>query len=153
MDESQRKQIWKMRAEGLGYGLIGRATGLSRDSVKKYCKRNPVLLGHGAATKQMATADQNDGLRCPQCYQALKTHKIGRPKKFCSDKCRKVWWATHSDEHDKSKTAYEDLTCQQCSRSFLSYANPKRKFCGHPCYVEYRFRKGVSNDNATQDGD
>ncbi|MCK3942780.1 helix-turn-helix domain-containing protein, partial [Streptococcus suis] len=39
MDESQRKQIWKMRAEGLGYGLIGRATGLSRDSVKKYCKR------------------------------------------------------------------------------------------------------------------
>lgn len=77
MDESQRKQIWKMRAEGLGYGLIGRATGLSRDSVKKYCKRNPALLGHGAATKQMAKADQNDGIRCPQCYQTLKTHKIG----------------------------------------------------------------------------
>ncbi|HEM2757469.1 TPA: helix-turn-helix domain-containing protein [Streptococcus suis] len=152
MDESQRKQIWKMRAEGLGYGLIGRATGLSRDSVKKYCKRNPALLGHGAATKLMAKADQNDGLRCPQCYQALKIHKTGRPKKFCSDKCRKVWWTTHFDEHDKSKTAYEDLTCQQCGRSFLSYANPNRKFCSHSCYIQSRFYKGETNDKSTNNG-
>ncbi|MDV5978137.1 helix-turn-helix domain-containing protein, partial [Streptococcus canis] len=27
-----------------------------------------------------------------------------------------------------------------------------RKFCGHPCYVEHRFRKGVVHDNSTQHG-
>ncbi|MBS8102183.1 helix-turn-helix domain-containing protein, partial [Streptococcus suis] len=51
-----------------------------------------------------------------------------------------------------SKTAYEDLTCQQCGRSFLSYANPNRKFCSHSCYIQSRFYKGETNDKPTNNG-
>lgn len=141
MDDSQRKQIWKLRADGQGYGTIGKAVGLSKESVKAYCRRNPELLGFGAATKQMAKERQERGKHCPQCCQPLIFKKTGRPKKFCSDKCRKAWWNRHSDEHDKEQTAYFELTCQHCGGDFMSYANANRKFCGHPCYIQSRFYK------------
>ncbi|HHL0492634.1 TPA: helix-turn-helix domain-containing protein, partial [Streptococcus agalactiae] len=109
------------------------------------------LKGMGQFVKYQL--DEGEHPYCKNCMKKLHHAVQGRPKKFCSNRCRAIWWRNHQSQHDKTKTAYDELTCQNCGESFLSYANPKRKFCGHPCYVEYRFRKGVRNDNATNHGD
>lgn len=137
MNESQRRQIWQLRHEGLGYGTIAKTLNLSRDTVKKYCGRNPELKGLGSLVKE--NLDEGGGSYCKTCHQVLVHKATGRPKKFCSDRCRKVWWDTHLDDHEKPRTAYHEVTCQNCGRSFLAYASPTRKFCGHPCYIQSRF--------------
>lgn len=151
MNESQRKQIWAMRSRGIGYGAIAKSLNLSRDAVRKFCSRRPELKGYGPVVQQMIEEQGYD--HCLSCGTKLDHKLVGRPKKFCSDKCRRSHWEEHQDQHDKAKTAYDELTCQNCGRSFLSYANPSRKFCGHLCYIEYRFRKGVADDNSTKHRD
>ncbi|HFQ3425653.1 TPA: helix-turn-helix domain-containing protein [Streptococcus equi subsp. zooepidemicus] len=151
MNDNQRRQIWKLRSDGFGYGVIAQMLNLSLGSVKQYCRRYPELKGPGELVKiQM---DEGVRLYCKNCMQKLQHFNQGRPKKFCSDKCRKVYWDTHREEHDKDKTAYDELTCQNCGRSFLSYANPNRKFCSHSCYIQSRFYKGGHNDQSTNYGD
>ncbi|WP_341931264.1 helix-turn-helix domain-containing protein [Streptococcus pluranimalium] len=149
MDNNQRRQIWQMRSQGYGYGTIAKAIGLSRDSVKKYCKRNPELWGYGQVAQQMLQERVREGTHCLRCSQRLEIKPTGRPKKFCSDKCRKVWWEVHKDDHDKTRIAYHELTCQKCGRSFLAYANPNRKYCSHECYVDYRFYKGNKDESGS----
>ncbi|MHC1714196.1 MAG: hypothetical protein AB9858_01145 [Acidaminococcaceae bacterium] len=39
MTNGQRQKIKMMRYQGVGYGEIAKATGLSRDSVRNYCVR------------------------------------------------------------------------------------------------------------------
>ncbi|HGD1608230.1 TPA: helix-turn-helix domain-containing protein [Streptococcus agalactiae] len=151
MNDNQRRGIWKLRRDGFGYGAIAQMLNLSLGSVKQYCRRHPELKGVGQFVKYQL--DEGERPYCKNCMKKLHHAVQGRPKKFCSNSCRAIWWRNHQSQHDKTKTAYDELTCQNCGEFFLSCANPKRKFCGHPCYVEYRFRKGVSNDNATQDGD
>lgn len=139
MDDFQRKQMRKLRSEGLGYQSIGKIVGLSRDSVRNYCKRNPELLGYrNAVTKMMK--DQASGLPCClHCKETFIPKGTGRPKKFCSDACRRYWWQNHPELHQKQNTAYYELTCQHCGKSFLSYGNANRKFCSHSCYIQSRF--------------
>ncbi|WP_261309274.1 helix-turn-helix domain-containing protein [Streptococcus uberis] len=151
MNENQRRQIWAMRRQGHGYGTIAQAVNLPRDAVRKFCNRRPELKGYGHVVQRMIEEQGYD--YCLTCDTKLDHKLVGRPKKFCSDRCRAIWWRDTQNQHDKTKTAYDELTCQNCGRSFLSYANPTRKFCGHPCYIEHRFRKGVAYDNSTQYGD
>lgn len=151
MNDNQRRGIWKLRRDGFGYGAIAQMLNMSLGSVKQYCRRHPELKGMGQFVKYQL--DEGEHPYCKNCMKKLHHAVQGRPKKFCSNRCRAIWWRNHQSQHDKTKTAYDELTCQNCGESFLSCANPKRKFCGHPCYVEYRFRKGVRNDNATNHGD
>ena len=39
MTDGQRQKIRTLRYQGVGYGKIAKATGLSRDSVRNYCIR------------------------------------------------------------------------------------------------------------------
>lgn len=139
MNNFQRTQIWSLRKQGLGYGEVAMAVGLSKDSIKKFCQRNPELRGYGKSPQMMIEERVKNGTYCQECFQPMVVKSTGRPKKFCSAKCRKANWDSHQEEHDKSKTAYTELTCHYCGRSFLSYANPKRKFCSHKCYIQSRF--------------
>lgn len=149
MNEFQRNQIWTLRKQGLSYSAVAKVVGLKKDSVKKFCKRHPELKGYGYLPQLMIEEGIKNRTHCPQCYQPMRMKSTGRPKIFCSNRCRVTWWREHRQDHEISKTAYSELTCQNCGRSFLSYANPTRKYCGHLCYVEHRFRKGVRNDTAT----
>lgn len=153
MNNFQRDQIWLLRKQGFGYGAVAKAVGLSKSSVKKYCKRHPELKGYGNLPKLMIEERVRNGTHCPQCFQPMLIKSTGRPKIFCSDRCRVTCWRDHQQVPDVSNTAYQELTCQNCGRSFFAYANPKRKYCSHDCYVDYRFRKGGHNDQTTNYGD
>lgn len=138
MTEAQRDQIIKMRNAGQGYKLIASEVGLSRDVVRNYCKRHN-LLGYGKAVELNVKERIENGEACMYCGAEIKKPKTGRPKKFCSEACRRKWWKMHPELINKSEAASYQLTCANCGREFISYGNKARKYCSHDCYIKDRF--------------
>lgn len=75
MNETQREQIQTLRLQGLGYKAIAKAVGVSRDSVRQFCK-NHHLLGYGAAIREAAqsTAPVRYCAYCGQPFHARDKH-------------------------------------------------------------------------------
>lgn len=127
MDNFQRDQIRKLRSQGLGYRIIGKMVGLTRDSVRNYCKRNPDLFGYGKAVKQMLEDKISDQSKCLECQNNFELNHKGRTKKFCSDSCRRKNWVTQHPEKADSHV------CELCGKTFTAYGSPTRKYCSRTC--------------------
>ena len=112
--------ILSLRSKGLTYGQISKRLSIPTDTVKSVCRRE--------AEKKS---------RCRNCDRKLTQHREGRPRSFCSDNCRLVWWKTHRNQVNRK--AYYRLTCANCGHQFESYGHKERKFCSHRCYINYRF--------------
>lgn len=70
---------------------------------------------------------------CPQCGGAVSQNGTGRRKKFCSERCRNLWWSEHQKpEHWVSA---QMKTCPVCGKAFLSGKElyRPRKYCSHAC--------------------
>lgn len=71
---------------------------------------------------------------CPVCGEVFETKGRGRPKKFCSDKCRGTWNHKHpnlSNWKDTSRAAI----CPWCGKEFTATREygRLRKYCSHAC--------------------
>ena len=132
MTDTQAKQIQDFRVQGLGYRTIASVLGLSRDVVRSYCKNNG--LG-GYSAEAVGNTQQSNA--CPYCSQTIQQPATGRKRKFCSDTCRRAWWAVHP--MDAQKSAFYDRTCVYCGQTFTTYGNKTRRYCSHNCYVHDRF--------------
>ena len=140
MTDLQKKQILNMRKNGEGYKTIANAVGLSRDQVRNFCKsRNMTGFGNVAAlnTDERLQA----GELCLNCYEIIRQPAKGRPKKFCSNECRREWWKKHQERINHRETAMYHLKCAYCGKDFVSYGNKNRKYCSHYCYIHDRFWK------------
>lgn len=144
MTEYEKQKIYEMRLDGSGYKAIGVVLGLSRDSVRSYCKR----IGLDGDSKVIAiniSEQKTKNLICMNCNKPIKQKKKGTARKFCSDKCRRTWWKSHPENVKKNETAMYKITCEYCGREFESYGNKKRKFCNHDCFVKHRFYEREGN--------
>ena len=56
MNDTQRQQIEKLRAEGLSYGKISDALGLSTNTIKTYCRKLEITKSLSAAGIQYIEA-------------------------------------------------------------------------------------------------
>ena len=131
MTRKQKTQLLQLREEGLGYVKIGKILGVSKDTVRSFCRRN-----EPGACKET----------CKQCGKALRAFPGRKPRKFCSDRCRQKWWNAHLDEV-KRKAIYS-FTCQNCGKPFTAYGNKARKYCSHACYIAKRYgSNGNSHEN------
>lgn len=146
MTEFQEQQIRLMREQGIGYRLIGNRLGLSRDIVRNFC-RSRNLDGYGKALSKNLEEQVMLGRQCLCCGKELEQPKTGRPKKFCSDKCRRMWWRIHPERMQRNETAMYHMTCARCGKDFISYGNRTRKYCGHECYIKARFWE-VEDENS-----
>jgi len=80
MNDEQRQRIKILRFQGLGYKQIAKETGLSRDSVRGYCKRNG-LDGYGNELfeEYKKTIEREFvNILCLNCGAELEQNKIGR---------------------------------------------------------------------------
>ena len=68
---------------------------------------------------------------CPECGTAYKRNPIGRPKLFCSEKCRRAWHRKHINPDNWKKV--EQIICPVCGRVFIAAESRKRKYCSHAC--------------------
>lgn len=140
MTNEQRKQIELLRHEGNGYATIAKVIGLSKDSIKAFCRTHN-LAGVKAKSNARINLDQSFCLCCGKQIQQLS----GRKKiKFCSAPCRQKWWNLHPDQVNRK--AIYSFTCEHCGRLFTAYGNDKRKYCCHSCYIAFRFRGGEPHD-------
>lgn len=129
MTASQMEQIKDMRLQGDGYLKIAQTLGLSRDTVRSFCRRN-----------DLNDNTKKKGSYCQHCGKPMKIIPKRKPKKFCSDACRATWWNNHPE--CVTRKAIYDFVCATCGRSFTAYGNQKRKYCCHKCYIADRFGGG-----------
>jgi len=126
----QKEQIRQMRIKGDSYGVIADALGLSKNTVKSFCRR---CGSDTAAAPAMETEDKDV---CPQCGVSLNHTPRKRQKRFCSDACRLAWWKSHSDKLNRQATY--SFTCAVCGKPFTAYGNNRRKYCSRACFGQSR---------------
>lgn len=151
--DEQKNSIIHFRRRGLGYADIGRKLGISRDTVKSFCRRNDLTLS-GCEINAYTTAEINpivnhpvanspvycdrDSDRCSECGKPIEQQEKRRI--FCSKACREKWWTENADKIDR-KAVYT-FTCAGCGQTFTAYGNKNRKYCSHSCYIADRFGGG-----------
>jgi endogenous inhibitor of DNA gyrase (YacG/DUF329 family) len=139
MTNQQKEQITTLRSQGYGYTTIANAVGVSKDSVKAYCRRHG--LGGKVADNSRIQLETD---MCLNCGTPLSQAEGRKKKKFCSDACRQAWWNAHPEK--VNRRAVYDFTCAHCGKSFTAYGNAGRKYCSHSCYIADRFKGGDSNE-------
>ena len=140
MTEDQALQIRKLRAQGMGYRAIASTVNLSRDIVRNYC-RSKGIGGFRAEYEMNLRERMNDGRACAFCGAELEQPSTGRPRRFCSDLCRRSYWRMHRTDLQKKESSIYIMECAYCHEIFESYGNKTRKYCCHEHYILDRFGK------------
>jgi len=139
---NQKRQIQDMRQQGFSLSNIAETLGLSRNTVKSFCRRNEVI----ACDASEDTGIEENKDICKHCNTPLSQRSKQKPRRFCNDKCRHAWWSRH--RNFLNKKALYHIKCEYCRKEFDSYGNSKRKYCCHACYIAARFgdddRKAVA---------
>lgn len=133
MTQEQQEQIRELRRKGTGYRNIAAETGIPRDTVRSFCKRN----GLDGYASEMGKAGEEG--RCRYCGKALEQPPTGRKRKFCSDDCRREWWKRHPEKIERKQESFYPQTCRYCGKEFLAYGNKGRRYCSRGCYIRDRF--------------
>ena len=138
--QQQREQIASLRASGTSFGKIATTLGISVNTVKSYCKRNPIPA---APASTPAPVQPERVAYCPQCNAILEQSPGHRQKRFCSAKCRTAWWKAHPEQMERKKLF--QVECRHCGTVFLQYGSRPRKFCSRGCYLAHRHAQGGDN--------
>lgn len=129
--QQQKEQISILRASGTSFGKIAMTLGISVNTVKSFCKRNPITAAPAPAPVQAKRT-----AHCPQCNAPLEQTPGHRQKRFCSAMCRSAWWKAHPESMIRKKLT--SIECQHCGTTFLQYGSRPRKFCSRGCYLAHR---------------
>lgn len=65
--------------------------------------------------------------QCNICGRTFEVNNSGRPRKYCSDKCRK-----QAELQKQKKQRVIVKKCEYCGKSFNG--NKKQKYCSQECY-------------------
>ena len=141
MTHTQKREILRLRGQGLGYAQIADSMGLPKNTVKTFCWRNQRQPGQPAAVDVPAVVQKPitampEG-HCPNCGIAIAQTPRQKPRRFCCDNCRRVWWNSHRGalQHRSDHIS----VCLNCGKSYDHRGDAKRRYCCHPCYIAARF--------------
>lgn len=138
MTDKVKEKIRELRLKGMGYKAIANLLGITRDSVRGFCKRNGID-GESCVVALNVDEKIKRNLLCVCCGKPIKQKHQGRTRRFCSDECRRKWWNENQDKRNEKETAIYKYTCPYCGKEFSVYGNKKRKYCSHNCYIKDRF--------------
>lgn len=136
MTNEQKWKIVRFRSQGYGYAAIGRELGISKDTVKSFCRRNGLMIS--------GSKSAYDKEKCRECGKRIVQQEKKKKRIFCCKSCREKWWTEHADKIDR-KAVYT-FTCSGCGKKFTAYGNRNRKYCSHSCYIAHRFGGGAANE-------
>ncbi|PKK40485.1 hypothetical protein ABB02_00238 [Clostridiaceae bacterium JG1575] len=125
MTSTQKQQIEIFRGKGESYAAIAETLGISKNTVKSYCRR------HNNNSPFAADPMQSTNGVCVNCGEPLIQTTGSKKKRFCSDKCRLDWWAAHPEAGNR-KAVYH-FVCPVCGTTFTAYGNAQRKYCSRAC--------------------
>ena len=128
MTPDEKSRLTAMRIAGSSYTEIADALGLSKNTVKTFCRRN----GLAPEVESTPVDDIPAERLCPHCVKPVIQLEGRKEKKFCSDTCRNRWWNSHMDMVKRK-------AIPTCGSAFTAYGNSHRKYCCHVCYIADRF--------------
>lgn len=142
MTGEQKQQIYVSRRKGVPFAEIAAQLGMPRSTVKTFCWRN------GLSDAEMAKPQPNRGYRgfCKRCGKLLDQKPDSKPKVFCTDECRILWWKVHP--HKLNRKSLQTVKCPYCGDEFTHYPSQKKTFCSHECYIQNRYHREDGHDNA-----
>lgn len=123
MTDNQKSQIMAMREQKLTYARISSILGIPEGTIKNYCFR------HGMTT----TRPQKEPC-CKNCGGKLTNTPKAKPRLFCSDRCKQIWWNKSRTERISAKIVPH--ICLTCGTIFMDYGVANRKYCSQKCYRE-----------------
>ncbi len=86
----------------MGYKAITNLLGLTRESVRGFCKRNS-LSGNSYVVALNVEEKVKRNVLCVYCESPLKEKSTGRMRRFFCDDYRRKWWKEHEVERKKNK--------------------------------------------------
>lgn len=113
----------------MGYTAISRQLEISVNTVKNHCRR------HGMGGRASGGKIRTDV--CEQCGVTIVQKHGCKPKRFCCDKCRNLWWNSHL--YLVKRRAMYKFICPTCGCEFQRYGDTRKKYCSHECYIKGRF--------------
>ena len=128
MTSSQKTRLLEMRQAGLSFAQISADLGISKNTLKSFCRRVDTTIDAATTTA------------CARCGNPFATK---RKRRFCSDGCRYAWSYTH-----RILSAHNavEKKCACCGERFFSYASSQRKYCSRACYIADRYGKEGCHD-------
>ena len=123
MTNEQKQTITSMRDSGVPITSIAQQLELSINTIKSYCKRHGIHFGNQSSKNIMF---------CLQCHKEIPQAEHRKEKKFCSDKCRQLWWAENTSLIPRESQI--ERICPVCKTSFLSYKSKHRIYYSRTCY-------------------
>ena len=126
MTDLEKARVDDLRSQGLTYQEVASQTGIGLSTIKMHFLRK----------KPPETKSRT----CLQCGKPLGKDIPAR-KKFCTDKCRRRYWASHPDRLGCADQHM--FHCPVCGKQF--YAYKAAKFCSLECYHCSRRKAGQKN--------
>ena len=137
MTNENKEKIILMRKSNMSFSDIGKVLGLSAETVRSFYSRHgsdTEVANHSMSEER---TESSDATYCRRCGRKIVQNPKNKPKIFCSDVCRVIWWSEHA-EKIRHKVEYRHI-CPSCGKEFTVFGNSKRKYCSHACYVTDRF--------------
>ncbi len=130
-NEIAREQARLLREKGMSHVKIAGVTGLTRGIV------NNIARGVGKVEEDKSILDRIEaGLACAYCGGEMEQQGgSGRPRRFCSERCRRQYWRLHRPEQKRKEEKLFLRTCAYCGKTFQIYGKNDRTYC---CREHYR---------------
>ena len=132
MTPEEKNRLYALRKAGRSYTEIADEMGISKNTVKTYCRRTGLTPADEIGADAQVPKHTADKF-CLYCGKPVVQIPGRKEKKFCSDICRNRWWNSHMDL--VARKAMYEYTCPTCGNTFSAYGNRKRKYCSHDCYT------------------
>jgi endogenous inhibitor of DNA gyrase (YacG/DUF329 family) len=135
MTQAQKQRISELLRKGLSHPEIADAVDVSANTLKAYCYRQRDVM--------LAPVDPpaQHGF-CLNCGEIVIQMPKRKAKKFCSPRCRELWWNQNRLSAEKGVLT---MRCVHCGNEFVKRAGSPKRFCCHACYVRSRFGEVSGN--------
>ena len=148
IDAIRREQAPLLRSHGMGYGKIAAVTDLTKGIVRNLCLNVPETEPNESLDTQM-----ENGEACAFCGAPIDQHGgPGRPRRFCSDHCRRQYWRLHRAEQKRNPDIIVIRQCKYCGQPFEVYGKTDRKYCCRNHYLKHYFGDREERDRLSLEG-
>lgn len=130
MIAEKREEIRLLKSAGMSFRKLAEYTNENVSVIRTQCKD----LNTVETNYQLPDLIE-EKQACAYCGKPINQEGKGRPKRFCSDECRRKYWKANRDKMKQNPDAIYTKVCPYCGKTFTAYGNKHRKYCCHEHYV------------------
>ena len=138
-----KNQIILLRRHGMKPRQIAQYTGAPVSSAWSICQAEE-LKSVPADEELLEKIEKH--MACAYCGEGIVQQSTGRPRRFCSDQCRRAYWKAHREELRQDPKSIYTKMCPYCGKTFEVYGDRKRKYCCHEHYILDHFGNHINKE-------